>query len=131
MAFQLSFRSSFLKDLKKLCRKDKSRKAKIKAEVEKILADPLNFEALKGNLRGAYKHKFGRKPEMRIVFTVVICSGDQCKLNHPQSDSHIWNECSGVVSLIWVKSREEISNMYNKSKKELGDFLDVAPESND
>lgn len=129
MPFQLTAKKTFIRDIKKLCRKDKALKNYIQGEIEKILLGEVKGEQLRGNLKGARKHKFGRKPEMRLIYAVGLCSAlNECSFKYPESGEHSISECCGVVTLIWVRSREEMNNLYNKSKKQLGDFLAVEIE---
>ena len=64
--YKLSFKSSVVKDLKRL---DKTEIKNILGKIdERILPNPLDGKPLHGEFRGCYRRRFG---DYRVIYTVV------------------------------------------------------------
>ena len=124
--FQSTAKPSFKKDFKKVRKSHK----KIEAEVLSIMNELIQGKRvgipLKGNLKGAHKVSFGRKPEMRLIYVVGECdSKTECAFGVSEREDHVIAECGGVISFLWLKTREECNNHYKFSKRQMGDFLSI------
>ena len=119
MAYKISFRSSFERDFKKL-------RPHIQEFIldiaDKIQERKIQGEELKGNYRSFYKFPFGHKPEYRLVYKIYDCRRYQngnpiCLFDDIEHTREEILECSGLIEFVLIKSREEMNNLYSKSKK--------------
>lgn len=66
--YEISFRRSALKDIKKL---DKPIRQKILAKIQECAENPYRFEQLTGDLRGYYSvHCFIQRIQYRIIYQI-------------------------------------------------------------
>jgi len=118
MPYKVSFHPRFERDLKAF-KKDKPVRAMIAAQVKAVIENPDLGEGYTANLSGLYKVSFGQSPQHRLLFRKYQCCqksvgvGPVCPVDDPDVEM---SECEGVVSFLFVKTREECNNLYKKGK---------------
>ena len=112
---------SFIKDIKDF-KKNKPLQIKILEHIDTIVANPANLGFLVGNLAGLRKYCFGSHPEYRIIFRLYDCcnAGQEAEkiCPHPVADVAD-TDCSGLIQLLHVKTREDCNRLYKKGKADI------------
>lgn len=127
MNYKIVYSSSFERDLKSF-KKDKRQKQDIKLAIDEILENPLSGNPMSGNFDRFFKYAFSDKPSIRILYVLYPCcqtGGDSCKFidnENLDEDSQI-TSCIGVIHFVFVKTREACNNLYQRSKKDISNFL--------
>jgi len=121
MAYKVSYRSAFRKDLKKLPLQVQEY---VFGLADKIQNFEIQGEPLKGNYKNFYKVPFGRKPEYRLVYIIYRCrviKGNiiTCKFDDIIHTPEELQTCNGLIEFILVKSREEMNHAYNLSQSQI------------
>ena len=121
MAYKIAFLGSFERDFKKL----KPRVQDFVLDIaDKIQNGTLQGEALKGNFQGFYKFPFGHKPEYRLVYKIYYCriykdENFMCIFEDIEHTIEELLECNGLIEFVLIKTREEMNNLYVRSKKHI------------
>jgi len=120
MAWKISYRSSFLKNYKKLAPQIQNQILDI---ADKIQAgedgDLLNY-----NWSDFYAWHFNRKPEYRLIYTRYNCLIEnektvKCKFDDIQHTEEELNACNGLIEYILIDTRENFNKLYKMSKKDV------------
>ncbi len=127
--YQANVKNTFKHDKKKF-KKEKKLSALIEEACEQILSNPEIGEAYLGNLVPFFKYKLEyNDSEFRIIYTFYACCDQKqqetkkCRFeteNLPSEGTEVnafdMSTCAGLVSFVWVKTREECNNFYSKAK---------------
>jgi mRNA-degrading endonuclease RelE of RelBE toxin-antitoxin system len=119
MAYKVSYRSSFQRDFKKLPLPFRNFILDI---ADHIQCGKIEGEKLKGNFRDFYKFPFGHKPEYRLIYKLYDCrikekSNVKCQFDDIEHTIEELQSCNGLIEFVLIKSREEMNNLYDQSKK--------------
>jgi len=119
MAYKIAYRNSFEQDYKKL--KPHIRRF-ILDIADKIQDGTIQGEPLKGNFQGFYKFPFGHKPEYRLVYKIYYCRVFKdgklsCMFDDIEHTTDELCKCNGLIEFVLIKTREEMNNLYTRSKK--------------
>lgn len=108
--------SRFQKDITRLFKKNKKLAQELFTHLQAIKNNPTGYHFMTGNLKDLYHYNFGRRPEYRIVYAVTVC----CDQPDCPSDEDIaqGESCSGLIDLLFIATREECNNLYNKKRTE-------------
>lgn len=117
MPYKTSYLTRFERDVKAF-KKNKSMKNLIFEQVKAIVENPGIGKALVANLDGLYNVGFGDHREYRLLYRMYACCQRPNEITEcPVADPLVSdNECEGVVSFIFIKTREECNNLYRKKK---------------
>ncbi|MDR1810861.1 MAG: hypothetical protein LBR34_10780 [Prevotella sp.] len=119
MAFKVSYRSSFQKDFKKMPLALRDYVLNIADDIQ---SGKITGEKLKGNYKDFYKFPFGHKPEYRLVYKIYNClvrkgRSFSCQFDDIEHTEAELQTCNGLIEFVLIKSREEMNNLYDCSKK--------------
>jgi mRNA-degrading endonuclease RelE of RelBE toxin-antitoxin system len=119
MAYKIAYRSSFLRDFKKLQPPVQNLILNI---ADRIQSGTLEGEKLKGNFHDFYKFPFGHKPEFRLIYKIYHClikkeGSPKCMFDDIKHTSEELKDCDGLIEFVLIKTREEMNNLYAQSKK--------------
>jgi mRNA-degrading endonuclease RelE of RelBE toxin-antitoxin system len=119
MAHKVAYRSSFERDFKKLEIPIQNFVLDVADRIQNML---LQGEKLKGNFQTFYKFPFGHKPEYRLIYKIYDCRINmkgvpKCMFDDVEHTTEELLACDGLIEFVLIKSREEMNNLYGKSKK--------------
>lgn len=117
MPYKVSFHSRFERDVKAF-KKDKPVKKLIFEKVQAIVENPDIGTAYERDLLGFYKLSFGEQPEYRLIYRRYNCcqkmdGENECPVPDPDTAN---DKCEGVVSFVFIRTREECNNLYRREK---------------
>jgi mRNA-degrading endonuclease RelE of RelBE toxin-antitoxin system len=117
MPYKVSFHSQFERDVKAF-KKNKPVKKLVFEQVQAVIENPGKGEPMVANMLGVYKVSFGERPQYRLLYRKYECCqkpGEEieCPVSDPDTPN---DECKGVVTFIFVKTREECNNLYKKER---------------
>lgn len=123
MAWKVSYRSSFLKNYKKLPPQIQNQILDI---ADKIQAgedgDLLNY-----NWADFYAWHFNRRPEYRLVYSRYKClikNGKtiKCKFDDIEHTEKELKSCDGLIEYVLIDTRENFNKLYKMSKKDVNKY---------
>ncbi len=134
MSYKAIYESKFEKFVKKLKKKEPKLVEEIKQICQDILENPIKEGSLlTGNWTGFSSCHFHRSPEYRIIYKVYACSSTELDKDGKR-ETHIClleehtecgnpKECKGVVSFLFVNTREVFNRIYKLPKSEIKKYL--------
>jgi hypothetical protein len=97
---------------------DLTRKAVISEILDALSEGQLEGVPLKHNFSGFLSVHFGRKPEMRLIYSRYDCQTPKgCKLHSVTNCED--PACEGLVDVPIIASREAMNQLYRLSKKDV------------
>ena len=121
MRYKIAYRSTFERDIKSF-KNDKTLREAIKKNLSDLLDNPFIGEPLVGQWSGFYKLAFHERPQMRIIYCIYPCcpteiiSKNSCRFEDVDIDDPSSSECSGLVEFLFVRTREDCTHLYKKTK---------------
>ena len=121
MPHKIKTMDSFTKDFKSF-KKDKALQVKILEHVDTIVEKPLEGVFLSGNLAGLRKYRLVYHNHYRILYRVYDCCNQENDVGvicqYPSEDIAD-ADCTGLVQLLHVQTRQDADNLYKKKKKDV------------
>jgi mRNA-degrading endonuclease RelE of RelBE toxin-antitoxin system len=121
MAWKVSYKSSFLRNYKKL---PKNIQEEILNIADQIQAGE-NGAPLYYNWGEFYSWHFERKPEYRLVYIRYQCllkDINQCKFEDIEHINDELKDCDGLIEYVLIDTRENFNKLYKMSKKDIDKY---------
>ena len=126
MAWKVSYRSSFLKNYKKLPLQIQNQILDI---ADKIQAGE-DGNLLNYNWADFYSWHFNRKPEYRLLYARYKCliknsKTIKCKFDDIEHTEKELKICDGLIEFVLIDTRENFNKLYKMSKKDVNKYRKI------